>query len=56
MGGYKDKKICGKQYTEILIGIENFFKKWNKYGLVINSSCESSEWSYSYLIRQRTEE
>lgn len=26
MGGYKDKKICGNQYTEILIGIENFLK------------------------------
>lgn len=26
MGEYKDRKICGKQYTETLIGIENFFK------------------------------
>lgn len=42
MGEYKDRKIYGRQYRETLIGIENFFK-WNKYGLVINISYESSE-------------
>lgn len=35
MGGYKDKKICGKQYTEILIGIENFLKNETNMDLLL---------------------
>ena len=35
MGEYKDRKICGKQYTEILIGIEKFFKNETNMDLLI---------------------
>lgn len=35
MGGYKDKKICGKEYTEILIGIENFLKNETNMDLLL---------------------
>lgn len=35
MGEYKDRKICGKHYTEILIGIEKFFKNETNMDLLL---------------------
>lgn len=35
MGEYKDRKICGKQYTEILIVIEKFFRNETNMDLLL---------------------